>query len=112
MLTAQRVCDMKTIDERANAYCENCRNRHEFCRATEEDKDNCLIYSAYIAGCGEQRLLDDEQLCEMILDNQNAIIDKACEWLKEFANFSVNDNTGSLDEQDLVERFKQAMKGE
>ena len=39
----------------------------------------------------------------------NEVVDKACEWLRENAYFSVNDNTGSLDEQDLVERFRKYM---
>lgn len=56
-----------------------------------------IYCEGYIKGATEQQTID---------------IDKACEWLKEFANFSVNDNTGSLDEQDLVERFRKAMQGE
>lgn len=39
----------------------------------------------------------------------NEVVDKACEWLRENAYFSVNDNTGSLDEQDLVKRFRKDM---
>ena len=38
------------------------------------------------------------------------IIEKTCEWLKENAYFSVNDLTGSLDEQNLVDRFRKAME--
>lgn len=37
-------------------------------------------------------------------------IDKACEWLQNWASLSVNDTTDSLDEEDLVKRFKKAME--
>ena len=39
------------------------------------------------------------------------MIDRACEWLKNWAYFSVNDTTDSFDEDDLVRRFRKAMKG-
>ena len=42
----------------------------------------------------------------------DAFIEKACEWLKENAYFYVNDYTGSLNEDRLVENFKNYMKGE
>lgn len=41
---------------------------------------------------------------------QRFLIDKACEWLKNEAYFSVNDNTGSLDHEDLISRFRKAME--
>lgn len=47
-----------------------------------------------------------ESACTQIA---NEVVDKACEWLRENAYLSVNDNTGSLDEQDLVERFRKEM---
>ena len=43
----------------------------------------------------------------------DAFIDDACKWLKENAYFYVNDYTGSLNEDKLVEDFrKNYMKGE
>ena len=39
-------------------------------------------------------------------------INKACNWLNEWAHLSVNDLTGELDEKDLIERFRKAMMEE
>ena len=41
---------------------------------------------------------------------QRFLIDKACEWLKNETYLSVNDNTGSLDEEHLILRFRKAME--
>ncbi len=41
---------------------------------------------------------------------QRFLIDEACEWLKNEAYFSVNDNTGCLDHEDLISRFRKAME--
>ena len=38
------------------------------------------------------------------------MIDKACEWLNDYAYFYVNDYTGSLDEKALVEQFRKVME--
>lgn len=42
----------------------------------------------------------------------DAFIEKACEWLKENTYFYVNDYTGSLNEENLIEDFRKAMNGE
>lgn len=42
----------------------------------------------------------------------DAFIEKACEWLKENTYFYVNDYTGSLNEENLIEDFRKAMRGE
>ena len=42
----------------------------------------------------------------------DAFIEKACLWLKEKAYFYVNDYTGSLYEDMLIDDFKNYMKGE
>lgn len=38
------------------------------------------------------------------------MIDRACKWLKENAYFYVNDYTGSLNDDMLVDEFRRAMK--
>ena len=42
----------------------------------------------------------------------DAFVEKACKWLKENAYFYVNDYTGSLNDNMLVDEFRKAMKGE
>ena len=74
---------MKTIEERAREA-----------SYANLDRLSPAFEVGYIKGATEQQVID---------------IDKACEWLRENAYFSVNDNTGSLDEQDLVERFRKEM---
>lgn len=54
-------------------------------------------------------LVQDPNIEAACITIANEVIDKACEWLRENAYFSVNCNTGSLDEQDLVERFRKDM---
>lgn len=76
---------MKTIEERAEEYV----NRHNSLHFTR--------FLAYLKGATEQKQID---------------IDNACNWLENNAYLFVNDNTCSLDEKNLVEQFRKAMKGE
>ena len=39
------------------------------------------------------------------------MIDKACEWLKDYAHIYVSETTGDLNEDDLINDFLKAMKG-
>ena len=39
-------------------------------------------------------------------------IDKACEWLKDYAHIYVSETTGDLNEDDLINAFRKAMRGE
>lgn len=55
---------MKTIKARARAYAQT-RNQ------------NTYAYDGYLKGAIEQQAIDNVQLCEMILDNQDAVIDIA-----------------------------------
>ena len=40
------------------------------------------------------------------------MIDKACEWLKDYAYMFVSETTGDLYEDDLINDFRKDMKGE
>lgn len=40
------------------------------------------------------------------------MIEKACEWLKDYAHIYVSETTGDLNEVDLINAFLKAMKGE
>lgn len=42
----------------------------------------------------------------------NKAINKACEWLKNYAHVFVSETTGDLNEVDLIDAFRKAMKGE
>lgn len=68
---------MTTIEERVQGFCKRCRNSQPYCPCTPKEQQNCLIYDAYIQGATEQQELDNKQLCEMVLDNQNAMVDIA-----------------------------------
>lgn len=39
------------------------------------------------------------------------LIDKACEWLKDYAHMFVSETTGDLDENSLINIFYKAMEG-
>lgn len=71
---------MKTIKEKAKEFCNKCRKSQPYCPCTLKERHNCLIYDAYYHGAIEQWQKDNKQLCEMVLDNQQALIDKACEF--------------------------------
>lgn len=40
------------------------------------------------------------------------MIDKACEWLKDYAYMFVSETTGDLYEDDLINDFRKDMKGD
>lgn len=40
------------------------------------------------------------------------MIEKACDWLKDYAHMFVSETTGDLNEDDLIYSFLKAMKGE
>lgn len=40
------------------------------------------------------------------------MIDKACEWLKNYAHIFVSETTGDLNEDELIDAFRTAMKGD
>lgn len=40
------------------------------------------------------------------------MIDKACEWLKDYAHMFVSETTGDLIEDELINAFREAMKRE
>lgn len=42
----------------------------------------------------------------------STMIDKACEWLKDYAYMFVSETTGDLYEDDLINDFRKDMKGE
>lgn len=95
---------MKTIDERAREA--SYANLDRLSPAFEE---------GYIKGATEQQAIDNEQLCEMVLDNQEALIDKACEAFKATCK---EQGAGSCDREWLCdgcnkyEHFRKATKGE
>lgn len=39
------------------------------------------------------------------------MIDNACKWLKDYAHIYVSETTGDLNEDDLINAFRQAMEG-
>lgn len=39
------------------------------------------------------------------------VIDKACKWLKDYAHMFVSETIGDLNEVDLIDAFRKAMKG-
>jgi len=39
-------------------------------------------------------------------------IEKACDWLENYAHMFVSETTGDLNEDDLINNFRKAMKGE
>lgn len=64
--------------------------------------------------------IDDWEIAEDVQDafEQGALwadrtmIDKACEWLKDYAHMFVSETTGDLYEDDLINDFRKDMKGE
>ena len=40
------------------------------------------------------------------------MIDNACKWLKDYAHIYVSETTGDLTEDELINAFRKAMKGE
>lgn len=40
------------------------------------------------------------------------MIEKACKWLKDYAHIYVSETTGDLNEDDLINAFIKAMKGD
>ena len=42
----------------------------------------------------------------------STMIYKACKWLKDYAHMYVSETTGDLNESDLINAFRKAMKGE
>ena len=40
------------------------------------------------------------------------MLEKACKWLKDYAHMYVSETTGDLNEVDLINDFRKAMKGE
>lgn len=42
----------------------------------------------------------------------STMIDNACKWLKDYAHIYVSETTGDLNEDDLINAFRKAMKGE
>lgn len=89
---------MKTIEERARQASYD-----------ELDRLSPAFEEGYIKGATEQQAIDNEQLCKMVLDNQNAIIDKTCKFIYSEVvegNLSCND-----DIEIIVERLKDAMEG-
>ena len=54
-----------------------------------------------------------DRLWNMIERNLRAqFIRKACEWLKNYAHIYVSETTGDLTEDELINAFRKAMKGE
>lgn len=49
---------------------------------------------------------------EVVEKLTDIFIEKACSWLKENTYFYVNDYTGSLNEDVLIDEFRTYMKGE
>lgn len=60
--------------------------------------------------------LSDKQIEEIFFAGaeitQINLIDKACEWVKDYAHMFVSETTGDLYEVDLINAFRKAMKGE
>lgn len=53
-----------------------------------------------------------DRLWAMIERNLRAkFIRKACKWLKDYAHIYVSETTGDLNEDDLINAFRKAMKG-
>ena len=104
---------MKTIKERVQGFCKRCRTTQPYCPCTPKEQQNCLIYDAYIKGATEQQELDNKQLCEMVLDNQNAIIDKACEWMRNLEGWdALNDKPCPMFAEEDINMFRKYMKAE
>lgn len=80
--------------------------------------DRMEAIDAYIKGATEQMKLDSKQLCEMIFDNRESLIDEACEWIKNYNNEHLPytdldcDGRCYVDMVKLAEEFRKAMEGE
>lgn len=117
---------MKTIEERAREYLYlvfNTEVQGAFIVSNANDALKRAAYGgmvedAYIKGATEQRELDNKQLRKMVLDIQNAIIDKACEWIENYDNEQLPytdldcDGRCYVDMEEFAQIFRKAMKGE
>ena len=105
------------------------KKRADNLQSASKEMGNRIYFNPHTALYSHERQTEDdiEYICKNIVDEmlevaedhaylagqeamREKLIDKACEWLKEWAYFSVNDLTGSLDEEDLIKRFRKAME--
>ena len=87
----------------AEQFIQNCTRN---CSNEIEWNETSFTYHDYVPW------LTPDQARKAVEITKEELIDKACEWLKNWAYFSVSDTTGSLDEDGLVRRFREAMKSE
>lgn len=90
------------LDEAAEEYAPDFSNSIASKAAVD------AIREAFKAGAQWQKQQNDLKGKEM--DSTDSFIEKACKWLKENAYFYVNDFTGSLNDNMLVNEFHKAMK--
>lgn len=88
---------------------------------TREDIVNSYSYKVAKASVDySQKYAKDDKLQGIVMDTfedaadfgYNLAIEKACDWLKDYAHMFVSETTGDLTEDELINAFRKAMKGE
>lgn len=86
---------------------------------TREDVVNSYGYKVAKASVDySQKYAKDDELQGIVMETfedaadfgYNLAIEKACNWLTEYAHMFVSETTGDLNEDDLISAFRKAMK--
>lgn len=88
---------------------------------TREDVVNSYGYKVAKASVDySQKYAKNDELQGIVMDTfedaaefgYGLAVEKACEWLKNYTHIYVSETTGDLNEDDLINAFHKAMKGE